>query len=112
MSSASNSTGTSYAHDAAKGFPSWATVLIVIVGSITGVLVIWGILRAARSQGGSLPFHTTDTDSTEMSEASWSRQLIQPPPPVYSPNSYPPLPPYTPNSMDPVPRNQASIKST
>ncbi|KAI6011294.1 hypothetical protein EDC04DRAFT_2609958 [Pisolithus marmoratus] len=82
MSSASNSTGTSSAHDAAKGFPSWATVLIVIVGSITGVLVIRRILRAARSQGSSLPLYTTDTVSTEMLEPLWSRQLIQPPPPV------------------------------
>ncbi|KAI6011291.1 hypothetical protein EDC04DRAFT_2905575 [Pisolithus marmoratus] len=112
MSATNNSTGASYVYDADKGLPGWATALAVI-GILVAVvfLVRWLLGRCTHfQQSGSIPSYTTDTArSIEMSEYSWSRQLIQLPPPVYSLNSPHPPPPYSaPTSTDPIPHNQAS----
>ncbi|KIO03906.1 hypothetical protein M404DRAFT_1001077 [Pisolithus tinctorius Marx 270] len=101
MNSTNNS---SYNDSASNALPSWAIILIVIGAFTVLVSAIWVILRATLLLGrSSLPSYA----DIEMFEYSWSRQVIQPPPPAYSPCPVPP--PYSVPKAAQLRTTQASL---
>ncbi|KAI6155796.1 hypothetical protein BKA82DRAFT_1007028 [Pisolithus tinctorius] len=79
---------TRLSYYASNTLPSWAITFIVIGVFISVVGFIWTILRATLFLRRStlplpLPLYTD--------ASPWSRPVIQPPPPAYSPRSAPPL---------------------
>ncbi|KAI5994071.1 hypothetical protein F5J12DRAFT_785855 [Pisolithus orientalis] len=100
MDSTNNSTGVSYDDSASNTFPSWATTFIVIGTLIAVVGFIWTILRAALFlRRSTLPLYTD--------ASPWSRPVIQPPPPAYSPRPAPP--PYSAPKVVQLRSAQASL---